>query len=119
MEKEQLKTRLEKAYNLYEVANSGMVAKSRGVRPDKKSFVDGGLAALSILRESQNSSTSDEALHIGSVVGSLPDPYKGDLNTERIAEYRKLKPLYALDGGSIRDLFCSGLDWYKSVIERQ
>lgn len=49
------------------------------------------------------------------VVRSLPDIYSGELNTERIKEYRKLKDLYNVEEGTIRDIFCSGADWYKKV----
>ena len=88
----------------------------KGLKSDKPLLLFSILKAMDVARQDQQQVNS---VDLADVVGSLPNPYEGELNTERIAEYRKLKPLYALDGGSIRDLFCSGVNWYKSVIERQ
>jgi len=49
---------------------------------------------------------------------TLPNIYKlGELNTKRIAAYRKFAELYDVEEGTIRDAFCKGADWYKELIE--
>lgn len=48
--------------------------------------------------------------------GELPDIYKGELNTKRIAEYRRVGQAFSVDEGTIRDVFCAGADWYKSLV---
>ena len=49
----------------------------------------------------------------------FPDPYAGELNTERIAAYQKLKEEYRIEESSIRRIFCKGVDWYKQQLEEQ
>jgi hypothetical protein len=44
---------------------------------------------------------------------SLPDHYAGELNTKRIRAYKMLHKQYNIEEGTVRDIFCSGADWYK------
>lgn len=46
----------------------------------------------------------------------LPDIYEGKTNTARIKAYRKLKELWNVDEGTIRDLFCAGAEWYRDFL---
>jgi hypothetical protein len=46
----------------------------------------------------------------------LPDIYTGDLNTERIKTYRKYGEHFFGNESIIRDSFCRGADWYKSLL---
>lgn len=41
----------------------------------------------------------------------IPDFYAGWLNTERIKEYRWLAKRFTCDEGTVRDLFCHGIDF--------
>ena len=48
-----------------------------------------------------------------------PDIYQlGDLNTERIAKYRKLAEDYTIDEGTVRDIFCLGAEWGLEICKR-
>lgn len=49
------------------------------------------------------------------VKDELPDIYSGDLNVKRISKYRKLARGYNLTEATVRDIFCSGADWYKQI----
>lgn len=42
----------------------------------------------------------------------------GDLNTERIATYKKLAIGYNLSEGTVRDIFCKGAEWGIEVSNR-
>lgn len=46
--------------------------------------------------------------------GKKDDPYSGEMNTKRIAAYKKLADDYNLSEGTVRDIFCAGIDWYKA-----
>lgn len=48
---------------------------------------------------------------------SFPDIYAGELNTERIEIYKGIAEEYNVDEGIIRDVFCKGADWYKSLLK--
>jgi hypothetical protein len=48
----------------------------------------------------------------------LPDHYSGELNYLRIKEYRKICKEYNVSESTVRDIFCKGADWYKSVLEK-
>lgn len=50
---------------------------------------------------------------------TLPDAYSMELNTERIKAYKLLAEQYNISEGTVRDIFCSGLDWYKKEAEKQ
>lgn len=47
------------------------------------------------------------------------DIYSGDLNTERIKEYRKLAELYNVGESTIRNIFCAGADWALRQAEKE
>jgi len=49
---------------------------------------------------------------------SLPDPYAGNLNEKRIQAYHKIANMYTCSPSSVRDIFCAGIDWYKSELEK-
>lgn len=61
--------------------------------------------------------TEVKKLHKPDVMPSLPDIYRGKLNAKRIKKYKKLAQLYNIQEGTVRDLFCSGADWFKKVTE--
>jgi hypothetical protein len=47
-----------------------------------------------------------------------PDIYSGALNEKRIRAYRKFAEGYTVDEGTIRDAFCAGADFYKSLLPK-
>ena len=47
------------------------------------------------------------------------DIYSGELNEQRIKEYRRLAEAYNITESSVRDIFCRGADWYKSQSQNQ
>lgn len=47
-----------------------------------------------------------------------PNIYAKELNTERIAAYRKLAEDFNLDEGTVRDIFCKGAEWGVDVADR-
>ena len=48
-----------------------------------------------------------------------PDIYQlGELNTKRIARYRKLAENYTIEESTVRDIFCKGADWGLEICER-
>ena len=49
---------------------------------------------------------------------NFADPYKGDLNSERIKTYKRISEDYNVEEGTVRDIFSKGIDWYKSIIKR-
>ena len=46
----------------------------------------------------------------------LPDHYSGELNTVRIKTYTVLSEDYRADVSTVREIFCKGADWYKSLL---
>lgn len=46
------------------------------------------------------------------------DPYIGTLNEKRIQAYHKIANMYTCSPSSVRDIFCAGIDWYKSELEK-
>lgn len=44
------------------------------------------------------------------------DFYAGELNTMRIAEYKKLNDVYDISESSIRDIFCRGIDFAVKIM---
>jgi hypothetical protein len=48
---------------------------------------------------------------------TLPDAYAMELNTKRIKAYKLLAERYNIDEGTVRDIFCHGLDWYRTEAE--
>ena len=46
----------------------------------------------------------------------LPDHYSGKLNTVRIKTYTVLSEDYRADVSTVREIFCKGADWYKSLL---
>jgi hypothetical protein len=50
----------------------------------------------------------------------LPDAYAGDLNTKRIKTYRRLADeVYSVDESVIRNIFNSGIDFYKESLTKK
>jgi hypothetical protein len=47
----------------------------------------------------------------------LPDIYSGDLNAKRMEAYTNVSQEYRIDKGVVRDIFCKGADFYKSLFE--
>lgn len=47
----------------------------------------------------------------GAEYKSKIDIYSGELNTERIKQYKKLAELYNVQESTVRDIFCKGADW--------
>jgi hypothetical protein len=47
-----------------------------------------------------------------------PDIYSGALNEKRIRTYRLLAEGYTTDEGTIRDAFCAGADFYRSLLTK-
>ena len=60
-----------------------------------------------------------QAMHAyASQVAEAVDVYSGDLNTERIKQYRLLHEQYNISESTVRDIFCKGIDWYKSQLHQ-
>ena len=49
----------------------------------------------------------------------LPNIYEGSLNSERIKQVNNLKELYTINGTTISDIFCRGVNWYKQKLSKQ
>ncbi len=47
---------------------------------------------------------------------TLPNHYNGELNTRRIAAYRKLARDWTVDESTVRQLFNAGADWYRQEL---
>jgi hypothetical protein len=47
-----------------------------------------------------------------------PNIYASELNTERIATYRKLAEDYKIEEGTVRDIFCKGAEWGIEIADR-
>jgi len=58
----------------------------------------------------------NKALNKTDVSGSLPDIYSGELNTERIKQYKHLAEGYNVSESTVRDIFCRGAEWYKHIL---
>ena len=59
---------------------------------------------------------TNSALRKTNVSGSLPDIYSGELNTERIKQYKHLAEGYNISESTVRDIFCRGSEWYKHIL---
>jgi len=68
-----------------------------------------------LIRDYRNKLTTKDN-EIAKLKGELPDIYSGDLNTERIKTYRKVGEHFFGSESVIRDAFCKGADWYKSLL---
>lgn len=50
-------------------------------------------------------------------INQLPDCYAGELNKQRIKQYRMLAHKFGIDELIAMHCFCEGIDWYKKKIE--
>lgn len=62
-------------------------------------------------------SDKNEVRKLSNLGSALPDIYIGDLNTERIKQYRELTELFRLSESGIAHIFNKGADWYKSLLQ--
>ena len=60
-------------------------------------------------------STGDSGLHLQRVSNLLPDPYKGEHNKDRIAEYQRLAAEYRCDEWTVGRIFSKGIDFMRQL----
>jgi hypothetical protein len=68
------------------------------------------------MKNESSNQAQKQALRKTDVSGSLPDIYSGELNTERIKQYKHLAKGYNVSESTVRDIFCRGAEWYKHIL---
>lgn len=63
--------------------------------------------------------TDNKKSIIGDITYLLPQIYEGKLSVERINKYKKISEDLNIQEGTVRDIFCAGADWYKSILKRR
>ena len=62
---------------------------------------------------------TEQAINFTGSSLELPNVYEGSLNSERIKQVNNLKELYTINGTTISDIFCRGVNWYKQKLTKQ
>ena len=65
----------------------------------------------------EKSGNLPEANRNAMLADGLPDHYAGDLNKQRIKQYKMLANRYGVKDDIAMHIFCAGADWYKQQVK--
>jgi len=86
----------------------GVFDSTKGIEIAKKLYEE-------ILKE--KSGNLPEANRNAVLADGLPDHYAGDLNKQRIKQYKMLANRYGVKDDIAMHIFCAGADWYKQQVK--